>query len=255
MMPYNSLALLAILALGCLWLLSGQMTLFVSLTQTFVGHALLIGFFFLFIRYTTGTEEKLTRTIIQNPLSSFNYPNEVCVPRSNQVLHQCTYCCHRNFDNNTCPLLCGDHYIHPNCNNCCRPDLSPPPEIPNRLASLPLNSTSASLPFLQQYTSLDQHPYGLLHAIMCSQCIRRPSPCPFNSHQSDRVDGAHLSFDKLVNGLEGYIVECQANGQCCHRLANRHDICQRVCEDARSPPVQCRDRYVSRSVSRLSPYS
>ena len=64
MMPYNSLMLLAILAFGILWLLSGYMTSFVTLLQTFVGHALLIEFFFLFIRYTTGTEEKLTQTII-----------------------------------------------------------------------------------------------------------------------------------------------------------------------------------------------
>ena len=198
------------------------MTSFVTLLQTFVAHALFIGFFFLFIRYTTRTEEKLTQTIIQNPLSSFN-PNEVRVPRSNRVLHQCTYHCHRNFDNNTCPLLCGDRYIHSSCNNRCRPDLFPPPEIPHCLASLPLHSTLASLPFLQQYTSLDQHPYGLLHAITHSQCTHCSSPHPSSSHRSDRVDGARLSFNELVDGLEGYIAECQADSRRRHRLANRHD--------------------------------
>ena len=182
MMPYNRLALLAILALGFLWLLNDDITLFETLSQTFVGHALLIGFFFLFICHSIGMEEKLTQTLIQNPLSSFNYPNEVRVSRSNRVFHQCTYHCHRNFDNNTYPLLCGDRCVHPNCNNHRRPDLYPSPEIPHPLASLPIHFTLVSLPFLHQYTSLDQYPYGLLHAIMHSQCIHRPSPCPSYSH-------------------------------------------------------------------------
>ena len=237
MMPYNSLALLAILALGFIWLLSGYMTSFVTLLQIFVSHALFIGFFFLFICYTTGMEEKLTQTIIWNPLSSFSYPNEVHVSRSNRVLHQCTYYCHRNFDN-TCPLLCGDHCIHLNCNNHHHPDLFPPPEIPHRSASLPLHSTLASLSFLQQYTSFDQHPYGLLHAITHSQHTHCPSTCLSGSHHTDQVDGAHLSFNELVDRLKDYIAKCQANNRCRHRLANRHDIHQRVHQDARPPPVR-----------------
>ena len=60
MMPYNCLAMLAVLAVGFLWLLGGYLTLFVELLQTFVMHTLFIGFIFFFIHYTTTSEEKLT---------------------------------------------------------------------------------------------------------------------------------------------------------------------------------------------------
>ena len=60
MMPYHSLALLAILALGFLWLLGEYMTTFATFIQSFIGHALLIGFFLLLIQYSTMDDGKLT---------------------------------------------------------------------------------------------------------------------------------------------------------------------------------------------------
>jgi hypothetical protein len=48
--------------------------------------------------------------------------------------------------------------------------------------------------------------------------MRSQRPCrpggpsaPLTYTNIDRVDGARLSFDELVDRLEGYIEECQAN--------------------------------------------
>ena len=60
MMPYHSLVLLAILALGFLWLLGEYMTTFVTFVQSFIGHALFVGFFLLLIQYSTLDDGKLT---------------------------------------------------------------------------------------------------------------------------------------------------------------------------------------------------
>ena len=59
MMPYHSLVLLAILALGFLWLLGVQTTNFVTFVQSCIGHALLIGLFLLLVNSTVD-DGKLT---------------------------------------------------------------------------------------------------------------------------------------------------------------------------------------------------
>ena len=66
MMPYHSLALLAILALGFLWLLGVQTTNFVTFVQSYIGHALLIGLFLLLVQNSTMDDGKLTRTVYFN---------------------------------------------------------------------------------------------------------------------------------------------------------------------------------------------
>ena len=60
MMPYHSLALLAILALGFLWLLGGNMTDFVTFVQSYIGHVLLIGLFLLLVQNPILDDGKLT---------------------------------------------------------------------------------------------------------------------------------------------------------------------------------------------------
>ena len=82
MMPYHSLALLAILALGFLWLLGEYMTTFATFVQSFIGHAILIGFFLLLVQYSTMDDGKLTRTVHFNRLGSPSTP-QVHVQRSN----------------------------------------------------------------------------------------------------------------------------------------------------------------------------
>ena len=66
MMPYHSLALLAILALVFLWLLGVQTTDFVTFVQSYIGHALLIGLFLLLIQNSAMDDGKLTRTVYFN---------------------------------------------------------------------------------------------------------------------------------------------------------------------------------------------
>ena len=139
MMPYHSLALLAVLALGFLWLLGEYMTTFATFVQSFIGHVLFVGFLLLLIHYSTMDDGKLTQAIHFNHLGSPS-TSQVHVQRSNISSHWCNWCCHQNFDNN-CPLLCGDRCIHLYCTNHRRPDLFPSSN------STPLPSTSASLPF------------------------------------------------------------------------------------------------------------
>ena len=151
MMPYHSLALLAILALGFLWLLGVQTTDFVTFVQSYIGHALLIGLFLLLVQNSTMDDGKLTRTIYFNRLGSQN-TSQVRVRRSNPSSHQCNWRCHQNFDNNTCPILCGDRCKHPYCTNHRRPDLFPSPNpIPSTSASLPFQTTPALIPRQYQH--------------------------------------------------------------------------------------------------------
>ena len=105
-MPYHSLALLAILALGFLWLLGVQITNFVTFVQSYIGHALLIGLFLLLVQKSTMDDGKLTWTVYFNRLGSQS-TSQVCVHRSNPSSHWCNWRCHQNFDNNNCPILCG----------------------------------------------------------------------------------------------------------------------------------------------------
>ena len=94
MMPYHSLALLAILALGILWFLGEYMTTFATFVQSFIGHALLIGFFLLLIQYSTMDDGKLTQTIRFSRLGSPSTP-QVRVQRSNPSSHWCNWRCHQ----------------------------------------------------------------------------------------------------------------------------------------------------------------
>ena len=64
------------------------------------------------------TRHQCTRLCSQNPQSCPIYRADS---------HQCTWCCHRNFDYNYCTILCGDDCTHRNCPNYHHPDLFPPP--------------------------------------------------------------------------------------------------------------------------------
>ena len=146
MMPYHSLALLAILALVFLWLLGVQTTDFVTFVQSYIGHALLIGLFLLLVQNSTMNDGKLTQTIYFNRLGSPS-ASQVRVRRSNLRSHRCNWRCHQNFDNNNCLLLCGDHCKHLYCTNRRHPDLFPPSNpTPSTSASLPFQTTPAPIP-------------------------------------------------------------------------------------------------------------
>jgi hypothetical protein len=264
-MPSNRLALLAILALGYLGLLSTHVSDFATLFALLVEQCVALGVLSFLVPLNIRNNDELTRTIHPDPGGS----SSSIQVRANrpQFLHRCNWRCHWNFDFDNCPLLCGDRCVHPNCNNRRRPDLYPPPSPPgiprpipppiihhvpsyqrpglNPPTSLPFLHISpqfppASLPFQHQSASIDQFPYGLLQsAITRSQRPCRPGgpSAPSTYTNIDRVDGARLSFDELVDGLEGYIEECQANRRRRPRLANRHD-CRRVRQDARSNSLQ-----------------
>ena len=64
------------------------------------------------------TRHQCTRLCSQNPWSCPIYRADS---------HQCTWCCHRNFDYTCCSILCGDNCTHRNCINHHHPDLFPPP--------------------------------------------------------------------------------------------------------------------------------
>jgi hypothetical protein len=241
MMPSNRLALLAMLALGYLGLLSTHVSKFATLFALLVEQCVALGILTFFVPLNIWNDDKLTQTLCPDPRGSSSLI-QVRALRS-QFFHRCNWRCHWNFDFDNCPLLCGDHCVHPDCNNHRRPDLYPPPSPPgipcpipppiihhvlsyqrpglNPLTSLPFLQLSpqfppASLPFLNQSDSIDQFPYGLLQsAITRSQRPCCPGgPSTLSTYTNiDRVDGAQLSFDKLVDGLEGYIEECQTNRQ------------------------------------------
>jgi hypothetical protein len=262
MIPSNSLVLLAMLALGYLGLLSTRVSEFATLFALLVEQCVALGILSFFVLLNIRNIEMLTRTLRPNPRVS-NSSIQVRANRSQFFIHRCNWHCHWNFDFDNCPLLCGDRCVHPDCNKHCRPDLYPPPSPPgipcpipppiihhvpsyqrpglNPPTSLPFLQLSpqflpASLPFLNQSDSIDAFSYGLLQsAILRSQrpcCPGGPST-PSTYTNIDRVDGARLSFDELVDGLEGYIEECQTNCQCHPQLANQHD-CRRVRQDAQS---------------------
>ena len=200
------------------------MTTFVTFVQSFIGHALFVGFFLLLIHYSTLDDGKLTQTIHFNHLGSSSTP-QVCVQRNNTSSHRCNWCCHQNFDNNNCPLLCGDHCIHPYCMNHYRPYLFPPPNptpFPSTSASLPFQTISAPIP-RQYHQSIRVHPlqsihpsntqtfidtphsYGLLHHLLCQAFRHGPSSNLPNSFRGNEVDAAQTSFRELVDKLEEFI--------------------------------------------------
>ena len=226
------------------------MTDFVTFVQSYIGHALLIGLFLLLVQNSTMDNGKLTRTIYFNRLGSPSTP-QVRVHRSNPSSHRCNWRCHQNFDNNNCPILCGDCCKHPYCMNRRRPDLFPPSNptsLPSNPTSLP--STSASLPFqttpaliphqYQQFirvpppqsiypsntqTFIDTpHSYGLIHHSSSRTLPRGPSSHSPNSFRGDRVDGAQISFRELIDGLEGFISDSVLTHRRRHRIANRHGV-------------------------------
>ena len=227
MMPYNSLAMLAVFAFGLLWLLGIFLTSNVENIQVLAMYSFAIGFFFFFARYLTATEEKLTRTLLSpdhlsiGRLDRHRLPNQV--RDLDPPLHHCTWKCHRDFDRNECIYLCGDNCVHPNCKNCRRPDLFPPP------ASFPSTSASASLPFqnLPPSTYIDTY----ADDILLRRCRTQTSLS--NRH---RVDGSHQAFVILCLDLEGYVTELQGDSQNCRPTLNRHDR-RRVHEDDRPGPV------------------
>jgi hypothetical protein len=265
MMPSNHLALLTMLALGYLGLLSTHVSEFATLFALLVEQCVALGILIFFVPLNIWNDDELTRTFRPDSRGSSS-SIQVRALRS-QPFHQCNWRCHWNFDFDNCPSLCGDRCVHLNCNNRRRPDLYPPPSPPgiprpiprpiihhvpsyqrpglNPSTSLPFLHLSpqfppASLPFLNQSDSIDQFPYDLLQStITRSQRPCRPGgPSTLSTYTNiDRVDGARLSFDELVDGLEGYIEECQANRRHRPRLANWHD-CRRVRQDARSNSLQ-----------------
>jgi hypothetical protein len=223
MMPSNRLALLAMLALGYFGLLSTHVSEFATLFALLVEQCVALGILTFFVPLNIRNDDELTRTLHHHDLRGSSSSNQVRVNRS-QFIHRCNWRCHWNFDFDNCPLLCGDHCIHLNCNNCHRPDLYPPPSPPgiprpippsiihhvpsyqrpglNPPTSLPFLQLPpqllpqlplASIPFLNQSASIDQFPYGLLQsAIMRSQCPCCPGgPSTLSTYMNiDRVDGA-----------------------------------------------------------------
>jgi hypothetical protein len=262
MIPSNCLTLLAMLALGYLGLLSTHVSEFMTLFVLLVEQCVALGIFTFFVPLNIRNNDELTQTLLNHDLRGLSSSNQVCVNKS-LFIHRCNWQCHWNFNFDNCPLLCGDCCVHPNCNNCRRPDRYPPPSPPgiscpipppiihhvlsyqrprlNQITSHPFHNFPpqfplASLPLLNQSDSIDQFPYGLLQsAIMRSQYSCHPGgPSTLSTYTNiDRVDGARISFDELINRLEGHIEECQANRQHHPRLANWHD-CRRVRQDARS---------------------
>ena len=63
------------------------------------------------------------------------------------------------------------------------------------------------------------------------------APLPIWPIPIAQIESMELTYS-LTDSRIICIAECQANSQHCHRLANRHGICQRVCQNARSPPVR-----------------
>ena len=256
MMPYHSLALLAILALGSLWLLGEYTTTSVTFVQSFIGHALFVGFFLLLIHYSTLDDGKLTQTIHFNRLGSPSTP-QVRVQRNNTSSHRCNWCCHQNFDNNNCPLLCGDHCIHPYCMNHYCPYLFPPPNptpFPSTSASLPFQTISAPIP-CQYYQSIRVHLYNpsilpilkhssILHTPMASSIIccaklslMAPLPtCPIPLEAMKLMQLRHPSESLLTNLRNSSPTVSLSMYRCRHQIANRHGV-RRSGQDAGSPPV------------------
>ena len=230
------------------------MTDFVIFIQSYIGHALLIGLFVLLVQNSTMDDGKLTRTVYFNRLGSQS-TSQVRVRRSNPSSHRCNWRCHQNFDNNNCPILCGDRCKHPYCTNRRRPDLFPPPNpIPSTSASLPFQTTPTLIPRQYQqsilvpppqsiYPSNTQtfidtpHSYGLLHHSSRRTLPRGPSSHSPNSFRGDRVDGAQIFFRELVDGLEGVISDSVLTHRRRHRIANRHGV-RRAHQDAGSNPVR-----------------
>ena len=95
------------------------------------------------------------------------------MPSSCPSSHRCNWCCHQNFNNNNCPILCGDRCIHLYCTNCCRPDLFPPPN-PTPLLSTWFLSLSKQLQLLFLVSTNNLFGY-LLH---------NPSILPTSRHSS-----------------------------------------------------------------------
>ena len=156
-MPFFCLAMLDALALGLLLTMSELLSLVFATTGFTVRiqwyhhfHTLIMGYaFILFICFVT-YEERLMRPprhcLNRSRPRSRSVPNEVSSshPTRHQCTrlcfwnlwscpiyrgnsHQCTWCCHRNFNNNHCTLLCGDDCTHRYCTNHHHPDLFPSP--------------------------------------------------------------------------------------------------------------------------------
>ena len=165
-MPFFHLAMLDALGLGLLLTMSKLLSL-VFATMGFTVriqwyhhiHTWIMHYaFILFICFVT-YEERLMRPpchwLNRSRLRSRSVPNKVssshptrhqCTRLGSQNpwscpiyradFYQCTWHCHRNFDNNHCTLLCGDDCTHRNCNNHYCSDLFPPPtSYINSLAS------------------------------------------------------------------------------------------------------------------------
>ena len=150
-MPFFCLVMLDALGLGLLLTMSELLSLvFTSMGFTMRIqwyhhiHTLIMGYaFILFIHFVTYKERlmrppchclnrsRLRSRFVPNEVSSSHLTRHQCTrlcswnPRSCPIYradsHQCTWCCHRNFDYNHCTVLCGD------CTNHHRPDLFPPP--------------------------------------------------------------------------------------------------------------------------------
>ena len=135
------------------------------------------------------TRHQCTRLCFRNPGSCSIY-------RENS--HQCTWCYHRNFNNNPGTLLYGDNCTHRNCTNCCHPDLFPPPKsYINSLAShrsflSPASLTSSHLLASPEYYFTPLHtPAASPPPYVYSNCL--PSPGPPRVPPGELADGEFLS--------------------------------------------------------------
>ena len=145
---------------------------------------------------------RLRSRSVPNKVSSSHLTRHQCIrlwnPRSCPIYradsHQCTWCCHRNFNNNHYTILCGDNCTHRNCTNCCRPDLFPSP-------TSYINSPASHISFLSPWIERSRrrtrrsHPgqsrSNLLDQQECSPHFRR-SPLSNSPHNfSPCLSGPH----------------------------------------------------------------
>ena len=210
-MPFFCLVMLDALGLGLLLTMSELLSL-VFATMGFTVriqwyhhfHTLIMGYaFILFICFVI-YEERLMRSpchclnrsrlrarSVPNKVSSSHLTRDQCtrlcfwnpwscpIYRGNS--HQCTWHCHRNFDNNHCTPLCGDNCTHRNTNHH-HPNLFPlPTSYINSLAShisflLLASLTSSCLSASPEYYFAPLHtPAASSPPYVYSNCLALPS--------------------------------------------------------------------------------
>jgi hypothetical protein len=109
-MPSNSLALLAMLALGYIGLLSTRVSEFATFFAVLIEQCVALGILSFFVPLNIRNGGVLTRTPHLNPRAP-NSSIQVRANRSQSFTHRCNWRCYWNFNFDNCPLLCGDRCI------------------------------------------------------------------------------------------------------------------------------------------------